>query len=629
VCGIFGYVKRGGDGDPPSLARAIASLRHRGPDGEGTFEDVAGDARCGLAHTRLAIIDTSPLGAQPMTTADRRFTIVYNGEIYNYQAIRSELQASGDVFETGSDTEVVLAAYRRWGVDAIQRLRGMFALAIWDAQDASLFVARDRLGVKPLYIARGRSVFAFASEIRTLMETGVARRRLGAAGLGSFLAFGSASEPRTVLEDVEMLPGGCFGALRDGDFVVRRYWEPPYTSDESLSRESLADDTRALLMESVALRLVADVPVSIFLSGGMDSSSIVALASQVATRPLQTFTVSFDEPGFDEARYAEIVARRFGTEHRVVRLSATRVLDEIDDAMAALDQPSADGPNSYFVSKAVRAAGTRVALSGLGGDELFAGYANFRRFRDALRAQSLVPEPVASAIEAGVSSGALRVPIPVQKLAALASSRGDPWSTYAVLRGMFGSNQRRALASGAADDGCSDDPSELSRHAADAIATHAIDSVSGFGLLELSHYLRNTLLRDADVMGMAHALEIREPLLDHVLVERIVAVPGQLKIRRNANKPLLAAAVPELPLEATRRSKMGFTLPFESWLRGPLRRWAEQRLLAERPAQLGVDPREVARMWSDFLRGSPHVSWARIWTLVALVDWCERHHVSA
>ena len=620
MCGIFGYLLAADGARPlPSLGAAVKDLRHRGPDAEGTFRDSRGKVECGLAHTRLAIIDLSPGGKQPMSILEGKLTIVFNGEIYNYRDVRAELEGCGDQFVTGSDTEVILRAYARWGSECLRRFRGMFAFVIWNAEDASLFLARDPMGVKPLYLARVGEGLLFSSEVRALLASGWVPRKLDANALSGYLAFGSVREPRSIVRNVEMLPPGSFGELRDGRWRQETYWVPPLRIDRTIRRADAVAEIRSLLRESVALRLVSDVPVGVFLSGGMDSSAIVALASQLSARPVHTFTVTFDEAGYDEAKYAREVAASFGAEHHVVHLSSERALDEIDDALAALDQPSADGTNTYFVARAVREAGLAVALSGIGGDELFAGYAYFRQFRTLMQGRPLL-ERIPIALADWVATE--RLSNRTLKAVSLLATRGNPFEVYAILRAVFLARHRKALLARCEDVGA--EPQRFDEAVSEWASTPDGDAIAAFGLLDSRNYLRNTLLRDTDVMGMASALEVREPLLDHRLAERLFTLPGSMRIARGTNKPLLSAAVPELPTGAVQRPKMGFTLPLASWLRGPLRDWGERNLLAG--GDVGLDLAEVRRIWRAFQ--DRRLGFSQVWTLLALITWCRRQRLS-
>ncbi len=625
MCGIFGYVLDRSAGPPPSLERAIDCLRHRGPEGEGTFLDALSEPVCGLAHSRLAIIDLTEGGRQPMSTADGRFTVVNNGEIYNYREIRKELEASGTRVRTDSDTEAILHVYARWGKAGLDRLRGMFAFAIWDARERSLFVARDRLGVKPLYVARTPGGVIFASELRAILSTGLVAPKIDARALEGYLAFGSTREPATIVRGVELLPSGGYAELRDGRWSEGLYWTPPLGADRKVSREDAIAETRSLLQESISLRLIADVPVSVFLSGGIDSSAILALASMESKQPLHAFTIALEESSLDETAHARAVASHFGAEHHVVVLAAERIAGDIDDAMAALDQPSADGVNTYFVAKAVKAAGFPVALSGIGGDELFAGYPKFRTFRNVMRLRPLLAG-APSWIPGGSSSllrGALpeRLSLRTRQALDLLATRGDPFGVYSVFRRMFSASEIEALLGRVSGEG--QQANALDRDIAGWARTDE-QAVTAYSLFELTSYLRNTLLRDTDIMSMAHALEVREPLLDHRLVERLLAYPDSFKLARGVNKPLLVGAVPELPAPTVQRTKMGFTLPFDAWLRGPLREWAEGKLASAEA--VGLRAAAVQAVWQAFLEG--RLSFSRVWALVALVDWCNRHGVS-
>lgn len=445
-----------------------------------------------------------------MTTPDGRYTIVYNGEVFNFREIRAELGSRSEDWRSNSDTEVILRAYERWGAECVERLRGMFAFAIWDRDDRSLFLARDRVGIKPLYYAETPAGLAFASEIRTLLGTGTAARRLDPDSLQGYLAFGSVPEPATILEGVRALPPGSSAVFRRGKFTTRQYWTLP-EKHSSFAAPDLAD-LHSALREAVRLRLISDVPLGVFLSGGIDSTAIVALAAAASDIPIQTFTVTFDEESYSEETFAAEVASRFGCDHHEVHLSANRAATEIDGAIRALDQPSADGVNTYFVAKAAREAGLTVALSGLGGDELFAGYRNFRSFGAILRAGAAAR--VLPFDESGRGGGAFgSVPHRLLKLRALLAAGGDPVRSYAVLRGMFLRDERESILAkelcARAERGEERVSLSASSEARDSRGHR--DSVNLYSRLEISNYLRNTLLRDTDAMSMASSLEVRVP----------------------------------------------------------------------------------------------------------------------
>ena len=564
MCGILGFVTdRRSRLEALDVAAGLAALRHRGPDGEGTFEDLGTPAAV-LLHTRLAIFDPSSAGRQPMESADGRYVVTYNGEIYNHKELRAELGGLGHRFNSQSDTEVLLAAFSEWGEGCLQRLRGMFAFGLWDRKERRLTLARDRLGIRPLYLSEEPGGLAFASEVRALLDAGIAQRRLSQEGLVSFLAFGSVWGPQTIVEDIRELSPGTVATYAEGRLTEKRYWDLPAPKrDGPRTADEAAEAVAPVLDEAVRLQLRSDVPLGVFLSAGMDSSLLAGMAKRALGKPPVTLTVSFEGPS-NEGPEAAAFARSLGTDHREVAIAPDEAGRLVPRAIACQDQPSIDGVNTWIVARAASQAGLKVALSGLGGDELFAGYSHFRRF-GPLRAAGRLAGPAA---RAGLQSLAGHpfnsIPQHWKKgLSALAAS-GDPLSTYVALRALLLGSQIRALlghpaqihgAQPASGMGSSDAPNDLSR-------------------LELSNYLRYTLLRDTDAMGLAHGLEIRPPLLDERLVEAVLPLPGGLKLGGDGgNKPLLAGAARG---SYPRRPKSGFSLPFDRWLSGPLRGWAEE-----------------------------------------------------
>ena len=428
MCSIAGIL---GTEDREPVVRMNEAQRHRGPDDQGV-------ALCGkvvLGNTRLAIIDTSAAGHQPMNDPVSGNWITYNGETYNFKELRPEL---GGEWASNTDTEVVLRAYGKWGVDAFRRLRGMFALALWDDSRKRLLLARDPLGIKPLYYYVAKDQLVFASELRALLASGLVPRRLSSPGVDSYLANGSVAAPLTIVEGVrQLLPGHYLEVdeslrLKEIEFPVTSSTRGPDRKDEAVAR------LRAELEESVGLHLVSDVPLGVFLSGGMDSSALVALMSRVSTQRPKTFSVVFDEAAFSEASFSRAVAERFQTEHQEIRLSEDRLLRLLPQALAAMDQPTMDGVNTFVVSQAVKNAGVTVALSGLGGDELFAGYPSFRR---ALKLNSM---PVAARRVLGAASGiALNGSVQRRKFWQLMNSEGTPADVYRISRQLFSTDSIR------------------------------------------------------------------------------------------------------------------------------------------------------------------------------------------
>ncbi|HKX17086.1 MAG TPA: asparagine synthase (glutamine-hydrolyzing), partial [bacterium] len=378
ICGVFGPHPAGPEALRTATIRMAAALSHRGPDDEGVWTEAAG--RVSLGNRRLAIIDLSPAGHQPMADAAGQIVLTYNGEIYNFRELRSDLAASGYPFRGHSDTEVILALYLREGIEMCRKLRGMFALALWDGRTRSLVLARDRLGIKPLYYTHVGGRWIFASEIRALRASGLVSARPDAAALAAFLRLGSVPGPTTAFAGVhELPPATVLVADETGGVAQRRYWEIPAPEAVAPDAGVTADELRARLADAVARHLISDVPLGVFLSGGVDSAAIVALMREAGHERVRTFSITFPDSEVDEGPDAARLAVRYETEHTAGEVRGADVADDLDRVIAAMDQPTIDGLNTYYVSRMTRASGTIVALSGLGGDELFGGYASFRQ----------------------------------------------------------------------------------------------------------------------------------------------------------------------------------------------------------------------------------------------------------
>jgi asparagine synthase (glutamine-hydrolysing) len=620
MCGIFGILASNGRVSQETLNTAVGSLTHRGPDDYGTAIINTGHGDLGLAHTRLSIIDLSPLGHQPMFDSATGNCIVFNGEIYNFRELRSQLEFAGNRFESRSDTEVILAAYRAWGEESFSRLRGMFAFALWDATRERLLLVRDPLGIKPLYYAQSNRHFPFASEVRTLLETGLIPRVLDADGLFSFLTFGSVYEPHTIIDGVFVVPPGHVVSLEKDDLQTREFWSLPTDGNNTDQDRPALRPLPALLRDAVLSHLVSDVPVGVFLSGGIDSSSLVAVMSRAAVRPT-TFSLAFREEEFNEAEHSRLIARHFATDHHEIMVSEDDAFASMPDALRAMDQPTIDGINTWLVSAKTRAAGVKVALTGLGADEMFAGYSNFRRVprmeKAAARLAKLpaaVREPVAVSISLIAKTSDRN-----RKFSELAS--GNSAHPYFLARTLFTPAERKALYS--ADYEAAERNLETMEHNFVA-ATHKLDPVNRVSYLESSCYMRNTLLRDSDFMSMAHGLELRVPFLDRALVEACFQIPGKEKLQGDSPKNLLLKSLGvELPKEIVNRPKKGFTLPFERWLRSEMKSHVEQALRRTTIQSTGINPRAVNDVWQRFLDG--RTSWSRPWSLFVLQQWCEQN----
>lgn len=628
MCGIFGVIGKRSAEISRTLCLGTRALAHRGPDDEGTeLLSLASDpdTSVGLGSRRLAILDLSPAGHQPMHDPASGNWLIFNGEIYNFQHIRCELEKLGHRFISSGDTEVLLKAYGQWGEACLERLVGMFAFAVWDPHHERLFIARDRLGEKPLYYSAGSESFVFGSEVRSLLASGLVPRRLDTAGLASFLAFGAVQDPLTIIEGVSSLPPGHTLTWEKGRCSISQYWSlaevaarPPATD----SREEALKVIHERLLEAVSQRLVSDVPLGIFLSGGVDSSCVVALACQAGARPPDTFSVAFGDTDFCEAVHSSRVAREFGCRHHQIDLTEAGLLEEIPHALAGMDQPSVDGINTFIVSQATKRAGVTVALSGLGGDELFAGYSTFKSVPAMMRFRRYAGwlEPLGKGVYALLGRGQTNRPAKLRALAAGDYCAGQP---YFLSRALFlPAGVHALLASYPFQNGNFGAPSSLSEVAE---AIRWLDPVNQVSVLEGSTYMANTLLRDTDCMSMAHALEVRTPLLHHPLWEYVLPLAGKLKLSPRLPKPLLLrAAGRRLPGEIYMRSKMGFTLPFEVWMQDGLKSQVEQELSrTECDKRFPLEASRVAQVWKAFLAGK--TSWSRPWALFALKQWVRKN----
>ena len=645
MCGIAGIVVKP-ERTLPDLRERLGAMNramvHRGPDDEGVY--ITEDGRVGLASRRLAIRDLSPAGHMPMANDDRTVWITYNGEIYNADELRAELEDRNYRFRSRSDTEVILRGYEEWGSDVVQHLRGMFAFAILDERaggDAKqlpgpsagrrLFLARDHMGVKPLYYARCPDAFLFASELRVLLASGLVSAEISPAGLVGYLLLGSVPNPLTIHREASALPPATSLSLPadcPDRATAEPYWHLGQEEDELPDASEAVERTRELLAEAVRIRLVSDVPLGAFLSGGLDSSSVVAFMRQATDGPIRTCSMSFAEPGFSEARYARAVADAVGTDHYERVVTAAELVREFDQILAYLDQPSIDGVNTYFVSQTARQAGLTVALSGLGGDELFGGYPNtFGQVPQMLRALRLV-----QAVPGGpAATRAVLALAPLRRRWARVRDAvvrpASPASAYLTRRGLFSPEEVQALVSPPVwREGVAgfDPVQHVSERADGSAGTPAFNArpFEWLGRAELRTYTHHQLLRDTDVMSMCHSLEVRVPLLDLKLVEAVLRLPAVHKTNGMPGpKPLLKRAVGDrLPAEVLqRRDKRGFTFPLDLWLRGPLR--PQARSMVDRLARSAwMQPAAVQEIFDDYDAGKLH--WSRLWALVALGAIC-------
>ncbi|GAC1703095.1 MAG: amidotransferase 1, exosortase A system-associated [Candidatus Acidiferrum sp.] len=653
MCGICGVVFATRTVEAESRVRAMtAAMRHRGPDAEGFLVREPRAPGMALGMCRLSIIDLAG-GDQPIWNENRDVAVMFNGELYNYRELRDRLALSGHRFATNSDTEVLVHAWEEWGEDCLPELRGMFAFALLDlrqrfATAPILFLARDPLGIKPLYYTQTPEGFAFASEVRTLLASGIVPKKLSQDALTAYLLFGSVSEPVTLLEGVFSLPPGHRLLLHVPDRRriprARPWWDlagSPAARDPKKTRDlpAAASRLRPLLEDAVRAHLIADVPVGLFLSSGIDSSAIAALAAR-AHPGIRSFTLTFPGTTFDEAELAARVAKRCGTQHTEVPLDGAALFARLDEAVSALDQPSMDGINTYFVSWAARAVGLKVALSGLGGDELFAGYSTFADtalLARMVQIARLVPAPLRrlyspflkKLLQAALAGR--QGPDAARKAAAAWTYADKLPHAYFYARALFPPGQLERLIeprfrpSTVSADSVTLDPTWVGWLERNTGEARDLEPIARVAWLEMRTYMASTLLRDTDSVSMANSLEVRVPLLDTPLVEFVAALPDAARHRRGAQKALLTEALGDLlPLEVSQQRKRTFTLPWEEWLRGALRQRLEKSL-AEPATSLApfLHAAGVREVWSNFLAGK--TSWSRPWSLYVLNEWCRRH----
>jgi asparagine synthase (glutamine-hydrolysing) len=607
-----------------AVRQMMASLRHRGPDDEG-LHAAPGVA---LGMRRLSIIDL-PGGHQPIANESGSLTLVFNGEIYNFREVRRELESKGHNFRTQSDTEVVVHAYEQWGAECLKRLRGMFAFAVFDesrpGRGRRVFLARDRFGIKPLYYTVRNGALIFGSEVRALLASGLGSPRLSCSALRSYLLFGSVCEPGTIVEGIQMLPPGHWMEVpvdSPEQLQMNSYWElAPRESVRGAG--SPAKPLRSLLEDAVRHHLIADVPLGIFLSSGIDSTAIAALAARERAG-VHALTVSFPERELNEAEIARRTAEQIGALHRELVLTGDEMLARVDEAAAALDQPSMDGVNTYFVSWAARQAGLKVALSGLGGDEIFGGYSTFQTTAHARRVAAVarrVPAGVRSATAPAVARLAGRADAG-RKAAAVWQQPDALPQEYFFTRALFTPAQVDGMLHGTP---ASEGGAWLGWLENVAQQAERFDSFTAVTWLEARFYMLNTLLRDTDSMSMAHSLEVRVPFLDHPLIEFVAALPIEEKQRRGVPKPLLIDALGNLlPPDVVNKPKQTFTLPWEHWLRGPLKARITGGLAELAPPLAdALDAAAVQGVWLDF--EARRTSWSRPWSLYVLNEWTKRH----
>ena len=599
MCGIAGILRA--DLLPTQgerqLTTMLRALKHRGPDDEGLWQNENGTVR--FAHARLSILDLSPAGHQPMSSADGRFTITFNGEIYNFLELRAALENDGVRFQTRTDTEVILQLYQTHGIDCVRHLRGMFAFAIWDERERSCFLARGPFGIKPLYFVRQSGSFAFASEMQALQAAGLTGKALDPAAVAAYFASGSVPEPLTLLKDVSLLEAGHSLVWKDGAITGARFWSIEFPTDIQPPRNAAAF-TRTALLDSVEHHFVSDVPVGIFLSGGIDSTALLALSRTLGKTDLQTYSIGVNNASLDESSIARRTAAHFGAQHHELQLNDASGLETFGSFLESIDQPTIDGLNTFTVSRFARQHGAKVVLSGLGGDEIFGGYGTFQRVPFLWRCSRLLRAiPGGKAIfKTMLATG--RLSSRLQRLAPLTEGPLTLGDAYRIFRGINSRSDATKLAMHFTEASAD----ETKRSWPESAAENMLDAMSE---LELAGYMRNQLLKDSDVMSMAHGLELRVPFVDSALFAAVARIPASVRLRKG--KQLLLDAVPEIPQWVRSQPKRGFLFPYAQWLGSP--QWKN--------------------LFADALKNIPVATpaWYQRWSVFVFEHWRQKHGIDA
>lgn len=644
MCGIAGIIGHIDDANRDALQRMNQSMLHRGPDGEG-YWTAAPDSRgwgVMLAHRRLAILDISPAGAQPMIDPATGNVVVLNGEIYNYLALREQLTAPGEKFHSSGDTAVMLRALSLHGSEAVSWLRGMFAFAYWDTKTRTLLMARDPLGIKPLYFARnpdsaGNWSLIFASEVRAILASGLlAKPRLNPLTAASVVWSGFMVTPETAIAEIKQIwPGQwCIFDGAGNDMRQSFYWRAPPPAETPINEAQLAQT----LKECVRLHLASDAPLGVFLSGGVDSSAMANLAQQTSSAPIHTFTLAFDEKEFDESTYARRIAEAIGSQHREVVLTEQHFIGQLDAALNSLDQPSFDGLNAYYIAHAVREAGFKVALAGTGGDELFGGYRSFQDLPSLRRWKqrtAWIPEPMRVRLAQWLASfmqpSGSEIPQQTRwaKLPQIAQGGADMLSLYQQAYALFLPALQQQLLSSTTHAALVDGlPTAMHSHLLHETQAHS--PLSALSILEQRLFLGERLLRDTDAASMASSIEVRLPLVDQILFEQVNRLPEQQRYFPLGQKSILRRiGLRGLNPALFERPKSGFVMPFDRWIRTGLGKVMDQTLRdADVVKSSGLNPETVRRLWQAFLDGAPGIYWTRIWAIYVLIRWCDRNGVA-
>ena len=616
MCGICGIISKNEFDKSVIIKKMTNSLIHRGPDNG----DVFISQNMAFGHRRLSIIDLESKANQPFSDIENRYTIVFNGEIYNYLEVKTLLNYN---WKSSSDTEVILAAFIQWGYDCLQFLNGMFSFAIWDNETKELFIARDRLGVKPFYYFLNDDFFVFSSEIRSILITELSDFVIDKRSLGDFFISMATKTPNTIFEKIKQLEPGHFAVLKEGKLKKTQYYkiEGANLFHTENNNDAIIRKTRILLENSIKNRMISDVNVGVFLSGGIDSSVIVALMSKISSKPIETFSIIFDDKKFDESEYASLISKKFNTKHTELLLKPTDVIDLLPDYIEKMDSPTIDGINTFIISKLVAETGIKVAISGMGGDELFVGYKGFKTWKRYKLNERIINNKITKFF-INIFQRYFKNR-KINKIANFLNQKNNSFDAfYSSFRCIFTQKEVKKLLGG--------NYNFNSQNWKD-INNSKISSLSIFSrytIAELTNYSLEVLLKDTDQMSMAWSLEIREPFFDYQLIEFLLSLKDKNKFSKNTPKVLLVEALGNLlPSEIVYREKKGFSFPWNSWIKNELKDYCSESLNGLKKREL-FNSKYIDELWKKFLGNDTEITWMHIWSLVILERWLAQNNIA-
>jgi len=622
MCGINGVYNHQSLKDVENKVKQMNSLtKHRGPD----FTDVYLDSTVCLGHNRLAIIDLDSKSNQPFISNDENLVLAYNGEIYNFLELKKQLSKSYK-FKTESDTEIIIAAYHLWGINMVAKFNGMFSFALWDKKNEQFFLCRDRLGIKPLYYSEYQESIIFSSSIKAINQYYLNKTSINKDDFVDFLRFGTVHSPNTFLNEIKSLERASYLIASNEETKIVEYWNL-FSGSSLINKEEPKIKIKKLLLDSVEKRMMSDVPFGVFLSGGIDSSILVAAASKVSTKNINTFSIVFKEKSFDERKYSRIMASNYKTNHFELELTPEDILHQIEEPFKFMDHPSVDGINTYFISKQVHKKGYKMAISGAGADELFSGYPVFKNSVELSNKKWLFSFPPQIRKLASKLLYLYKPNLQSEKIGEILNLKLLELSNfYPIFRKIFSdssimnlSNQSFRLKSPYSFLWAENELSFKKRG-------HKTSFLNKVSSLEIETYLQNVLLRDADQMGMANSLEIRVPFLDHNLVEYVLSLSDKFKYPEYPKKLLVDSTKGWIPNEIINRKKMGFVFPWEKWMRNELKTFCEESINSLEYISF-FEMNHVNTLWVNFLKNKSQVHWLQIWSLVVLGKWIANNSI--